>query len=132
MLFERENFFETLTMVKFWELNMDLFKGTLKPLQKMLEDLTKMDIDEIVLVGGSNRILKVQQLVKEFVNGQESCKGMNPEEAVAYGVLSEEQDTRDIVRLGMNPLTVGIATVEARPQEHTHPYQVVPDLPPCH
>ena len=91
MLFERENFFETLTMVKFWELNRDLFKGTLKPLQKMLEDLTKMDIDEIVLVGSSNRILKVQQLVKEFVNGQESCKGMNPEEAVAYGALSRPE-----------------------------------------
>ena len=91
LLFERENFFETLTMVKFWELNMDLFKGTLKPLQKMLEDLTKMDIDEIVLVGGSNRILKVQQMVKEFVNEQESCKGINPEEAVAYGALSRPE-----------------------------------------
>ena len=57
----------------------------------MLEDLTKMDIDEIVLVGGSNRILKVQQMVKEFVNEQESCKGMNPEEAVAYRALSRPE-----------------------------------------
>ena len=87
MLFERENFFETLTMVKFWELNMDLFKGTLKPVQKVLEDsdLTKKDIDEIVLVGGSTRIPKVQQLVKEFFNGKEPSKGINPDEAVAYG-----------------------------------------------
>ena len=73
--------------VKFEELNMDLFKGTLKPVQKVLEDsdLTKKDIDEIVLVGGSTRIPKVQQLVKEFFNGKEPSKGINPDEAVAYG-----------------------------------------------
>jgi len=118
-LFEGEDFSETLTRAKFEELNMDLFKGTLKPVQKVLEDsdLTKKDIDEIVLVGGSTRIPKAQQLVKEFFNGKEPSKGINPDEAVAYGaavqagVLSGEQDTGDIVLLDVNPLTLGIETV---------------------
>ena len=118
-MFEGEDFSETLTRAKFEELNMDLFKGTLKPVQKVLEDadLTKKDIDEIVLVGGSTRIPKVQQLVKEYFNGKEPSKGINPDEAVAYGaavqagVLSGEQDTGDIVLLDVNPLTLGIETV---------------------
>merc|ERR1712025_1514485 len=118
-LFEGEDFSETLTRAKFEELNMDLFKGTLKPVQKVLEDadLTKKDIDEIVLVGGSTRIPKVQQLVKEFFNGKEPSKGINPDEAMGYGaavqagVLSGEQDTGDIVLLDVNPLTLGIETV---------------------
>merc|ERR1712193_600220 len=99
-------------------LNMDLFKGTLKPVQKVLEDadLTKKDIDEIVLVGGSTRIPKVQQLVKEYFNGKEPSKGINPDEAVAYGaavqagVLSGE-DNVDVVLLDVCPLTLGIETV---------------------
>jgi len=118
-MFEGEDFSETLTRAKFEELNMDLFKGTLKPVQKVLEDadLTKKEIDEIVLVGGSTRIPKVQALVKEFFNGKEPSKGINPDEAVAYGaavqagVLSGEQDTGDLVLLDVNPLTLGIETV---------------------
>merc|ERR1712098_734443 len=80
-------------------------------------DLTKKEIDEIVLVGGSTRIPKVQSLVKEFFNGKEPSKGINPDEAVAYGaavqagVLSGEQDTGDLVLLDVNPLTLGIETV---------------------
>lgn len=73
----------------------------MKPVQKVLEDadLKKNDIDEIVLVGGSTRIPKIQQLVKEFFNGKEPSRGINPDEAVAYGaavqagVLSGEEDT---------------------------------------
>merc|ERR1712032_1196251 len=118
-LFEGEDFSETLTRAKFEELNMDLFRGTLKPVQKVLEDadLTKKEVDEIVLVGGSTRIPKVQQLVKEYFNGKEPSKGINPDEAVAYGaavqagVLSGEQDTGEIVLLDVNPLTMGIETV---------------------
>merc|ERR1719510_994834 len=118
-LFEGEDFSETLTRAKFEELNMDLFRGTLKPVQKVLEDadLTKKEVDEIVLVGGSTRIPKVQSLVKEFFNGKEPSKGINPDEAVAYGaavqagVLSGEQDTGDLVLLDVNPLTLGIETV---------------------
>ena len=101
------------------KLNMDLFRSTMKPVQKVLEDadMKKTDIDEIVLVGGSTRIPKVQQLVKEFFNGKEPSRGINPDEAVAYGaavqagVLSGEQDTGEIVLLDVNPLTLGIETV---------------------
>ncbi len=79
----------------------DLFRSTMKPVQKVLEDsdLKKSDIDEIVLVGGSTRIPKIQQLVKELFNGKEPSRGINPDEAVAYGaavqagVLSGEEDT---------------------------------------
>lgn len=117
--FEGEDFSETLTRAKFEELNMDLFRSTLKPVQKVLEDsdMNKKDVDEIVLVGGSTRIPKVQQLVKEFFGGKEPSRGINPDEAVAYGaavqagVLSGEQDTDAIVLLDVNPLTMGIETV---------------------
>merc|ERR1711907_906599 len=113
------DFSETLTRARFEELNMDLFRGTLKPVQKVLDDgdMKKNEIDEIVLVGGSTRIPKVQSLVKEFFNGKEPSRGINPDEAVAYGaavqggVLSGEQDTGDIVLLDVNPLTMGIETV---------------------
>merc|ERR1712186_233632 len=80
-------------------------------------DLTKKEVDEIVLVGGSTRIPKVQSLVKEFFNGKEPSRGINPDEAVAYGaavqagVLSGEPDTGEIVLLDVNPLTMGIETV---------------------
>ncbi|RWS16339.1 heat shock protein 70-3-like protein [Dinothrombium tinctorium] len=117
--FDGEDFSETLTRAKFEELNMDLFRSTLKPVQKVLEDadLQKKDIDEIVLVGGSTRIPKVQQLVKEFFNGKEPTRGINPDEAVAYGaavqggVLSGEEEIGDVVLLDVNPLTLGIETV---------------------
>merc|ERR1719342_606309 len=80
-------------------------------------DLSKKDIDEIVLVGGSTRIPKIQSLVKEFFSGKEPSRGINPDEAVAFGaavqagVLSGEQDTGEIVLLDVNPLTMGIETV---------------------
>ena len=102
--FDGEDFSETLTRARFEELNMDLFRNTLKPLQKVLDDsgMKKTDIDEVVLCGGSTRIPKVQQLVKEFFNGKEPNRGINPDEAVAYGaavqggVLSGEEDTGDL------------------------------------
>jgi len=118
-LIDGEDFSETLTRAKFEELCMDLFKGTLKPVQKVMEDseLSKKEIDEIVLVGGSTRIPKIQQLVKDFFNGKEPSRGINPDEAVAYGaavqagVLSGDEDTGDLVLLDVNPLTMGIETV---------------------
>ncbi|CAM4846804.1 unnamed protein product [Rotaria magnacalcarata] len=117
--FDNEDFSETLTRAKFEELNMDLFRSTMKPVQKVLEDadLKKTDIAEVVLVGGSTRIPKVQQLVKEYFDGKEPSRGINPDEAVAYGaavqagVLSGEESTGDIVLLDVNPLTMGIETV---------------------
>lgn len=118
-LFDGEDFSESLTRARFEELNMDLFRSTLKPVQKVLEDaeLKKAEIHEIVLVGGSTRIPKVQQLVKDFFNGKEPSRGINPDEAVAYGaavqggVLSGEEDTGEVVLLDVNPLTLGIETV---------------------
>merc|ERR1711993_170777 len=118
--YDGEDFSETLSRAKFEELNNDLFRGTLKPVQKVMEDgeMKKNEIDEIVLVGGSTRIPKIQQLVKEYFNGKEPSKGINPDEAVAYGaavqagVLSGAQEgLNDIVLLDVNPLTMGIETV---------------------
>ncbi|EYC31288.1 hypothetical protein Y032_0004g2075 [Ancylostoma ceylanicum] len=118
-IMDGEDFSETLTRAKFEELNMDLFRATLKPVQKVLEDsdLKKDQVHEIVLVGGSTRIPKVQQLIKDFFNGKEPSRGINPDEAVAYGaavqagVISGEENTGDIVLLDVNPLTLGIETV---------------------
>jgi heat shock protein 5 len=117
--FDGQDFSETLTRAKFEELNNDLFKKTLGPVKSVLEDskLKKSEIDEIVLVGGSTRIPKVQQLLKEFFNGKEPNRGINPDEAVAYGaavqggVLSGEKNTDHIVLLDVIPLTLGIETV---------------------
>merc|ERR1711976_854847 len=102
--FEGEDFSETLTRARFEELNMDLFRSTMKPVQKVMEDgdLKKSDVHEIVLVGGSTRIPKVQQLVKDQFNGKEPSRGINPDEAVAYGaavqagVLSGADETGEI------------------------------------
>lgn len=117
--FDGEDFSETLTRAKFEELNMDLFRSTMKPVQKVLEDadMKKKDVDEIVLVGGSTRIPKIQQLVKEFFDGKEPSRGINPDEAVAFGaavqagVLSGEAETSEIILLDVNPLTMGIETM---------------------
>merc|ERR1712072_426441 len=81
------DFSETLTRARFEELNNHLFKDTLKPVEKVLKDsgLKKSEVDEIVLVGGSTRIPKVQSLIKEFFDGKEPNRGINPDEAVAHG-----------------------------------------------
>ena len=91
----------------------------MKPVQQVMEDadLKKTDIDEIVLVGGSTRIPKIQQLVREYFNGKEPSRGINPDEAVAYGaavqagILSGDKDTSSLLLLDVNPLTLGIETV---------------------
>merc|ERR1712137_1299678 len=86
-LLDGEDFSETLTRARFEELNNDLFRKTLKPVNQVLKDsgLKKTEVDEIVLVGGSTRIPKIQQLIKDFFNGKEPNRGINPDEAVAYG-----------------------------------------------
>jgi heat shock protein 5 len=116
--FQGKDFSETLTRAKFEELNMDLFKKTLKPVEQVLKDakVSKNEVDDIVLVGGSTRIPKVQELIKEFFNGKAASKGINPDEAVAFGaavqagVLSGEEGTEEIVLMDVNPLTLGIET----------------------
>jgi heat shock protein 5 len=120
-LFDGTDFSEPLTRARFEELNNDLFKKTMGPVKKALEDagFKKTDIDEIVLVGGSTRIPKVQQLIKDFFDGKEPNKGINPDEAVAYGaavqggILSGEggEETKDLLLLDVAPLTLGIETV---------------------
>ncbi|KAL4895048.1 heat shock protein 70 family [Aspergillus ambiguus] len=112
------DFSETLTRAKFEELNMDLFKKTLKPVEQVLKDakVKKSEINDIVLVGGSTRIPKVQSLLEEFFGGKKASKGINPDEAVAFGaavqggVLSGEEGTGDLVLMDVNPLTLGIET----------------------
>jgi heat shock protein 5 len=118
-LFEGIDFSETLTRARFEELNADLFKQTLKPVKQVLEDagLKKNQVDEVVLVGGSTRIPKVQQLIKDFFNGKEPNRGINPDEAVAYGaavqagILAGVADDKELLLLDVAPLTLGIETV---------------------
>ncbi|KAF2860610.1 immunoglobulin heavy chain-binding protein, KAR2 [Piedraia hortae CBS 480.64] len=114
---EGKDFSETLTRAKFEELNNDLFRKTLKPVEQVLKDskLKKSDIDDIVLVGGSTRIPKVQAMLEDYF-GKKASKGINPDEAVAYGaavqggVLSGEEEAKDLVLMDVNPLTLGIET----------------------
>merc|ERR1712038_1031557 len=120
-LAEGFDFSETLTRARFEELNVDLFKKTLGPVGRVLEDadVSKSEVDEIVLVGGSTRIPKVQSLIAEYFGGKEPSKGINPDEAVAYGaavqggILSGEQDSglNEILLLDVTPLSQGIETV---------------------
>jgi len=113
-----EDFSETLTRAKFEELNVDLFKKTLKPVEQVLKDakIKKSEVDDIVLVGGSTRIPKVQALLEEFFAGKKASKGINPDEAVAFGaavqggILSGDDSMVDVVLMDVNPLTLGIET----------------------
>jgi heat shock protein 5 len=115
------DFKDTLSRAKFEELNMDLFKKTMAPVEKVMEDsgFKKSEIAEVVLVGGSTRIPKVQTLIKDYFNGKEPNKGINPDEAVAYGaavqggILGGEysDQTGDLILIDVTPLTLGIETV---------------------
>ena len=119
-LFEGTDFNSSITRARFEELNMDLFRGTMEPVERALKDssLSKGQIDEIVLVGGSTRIPKVQQLLSDFFNGKELAKNINPDEAVAYGaavqaaILSGHRSskTEDLVLLDVAALSLGLET----------------------
>jgi len=117
--FDGEDFSESLSRAKFEELNIDLFQKTLTPVDKVLSDagLKKHEIQEVVLVGGSTRIPKVQQLLRDYFNGKEPNRGINPDEAVAYGaavqggVLQGDKETEGLLLLDVSALSQGIETV---------------------
>ena len=120
-LFEGIDFYTSITRARFEELCQDLFRGTMEPVERTLRDakIDKSSVHEIVLVGGSTRIPKVQKLVSDFFNGKEPCKSINPDEAVAYGaavqaaILSGDtssKSTNEILLLDVAPLSLGIET----------------------
>jgi L1 cell adhesion molecule like protein len=119
-LFEGIDFYSTMTRARFEELNMDLFRKCMDPVEKCLRDakMDKSGVHDVVLVGGSTRIPKVQQLLQDFFNGKELCKSINPDEAVAYGaavqaaILSGEgnEKVQDLLLLDVTPLSLGLET----------------------
>jgi heat shock protein 1/8 len=119
-LFEGIDFNANITRARFEDLCGDYFRNTILPVEKVLKDANtaKSEVNEIVLVGGSTRIPKVIQLVKEYFNGKEPCKSINPDEAVAYGAAvqaailggTSNEATKDILLIDVTPLSLGIET----------------------
>ena len=120
-LMDGEDLNVVITRSKFEDLCMDLFKKCMPPLENVLKDakMSKSQIDEVVLVGGSTRIPKIQQMVQEFFNGKEPNKGINPDEAVAYGAAVQaaimtnvkDENIEKLILLDVTPLSLGIETV---------------------
>jgi len=119
-LFEGIDFFTSISRARFEELNIDLFRKCMEPVEKCLRDakMDKSHVHDVVLVGGSTRIPKVQSLLQDFFNGKELCKSINPDEAVAYGaavqaaILSGEtnEKVQDLLLLDVTPLSLGLET----------------------
>ncbi|GAU25081.1 hypothetical protein TSUD_257750 [Trifolium subterraneum] len=119
-LYEGTDFSTTITRDRFEELNMDLFSKCMDTVERCLRDakMDKSSVHDIVLVGGSTRIPKVQQLLQDYFNGKELCKNINPDEAVAYGaavqaaILNREkiQKIKDLALVDVTPLSLGVET----------------------
>jgi len=119
-LFEGIDFASTITRARFEDLCGEYFRNCIGPVDKVLKDakMAKSDVDEVVLVGGSTRIPKVQELIKQYFNGKEPCKSINPDEAVAYGAAVQaailtgqgSEATKDLLLIDVTPLSLGIET----------------------
>jgi len=119
-LFEGNDFNSTITRARFEDLCADYFRNTMAPVEKVLKDagMSKSEVHEVVLVGGSTRIPKVQKLLREYFNDKELCRSINPDEAVAYGAAvqaailggTSNDATKDILLIDVTPLSLGIET----------------------
>jgi len=119
-LADGQDFSSTITRARFEDINMDYFNKCMEPVEKVLQDakISKSEVDKIVLVGGSTRIPKIQELLSKYFNNKELCKDINPDEAVAYGatvqaaILSGVKSDKidDLLLLDVTPLSLGIET----------------------